>query len=193
MRIFLSALIFILSFQSWTKADDITDFEIEGLSVGDSLLNYMTKNEITKDFSFVYKNKEFATVFYSKKTKYDNIQITVKPKDENLIIHGISAIIYYDDRYSECLVQKKKITKEMENLISSKTNRQSKDNIKRNLRYDPTGESIWSYFAFYFDNGEASQVFCTDWAKYLTHEKNWRDNLKVALYSKQFANYLKNQ
>ena len=192
LRIILIFIIF-LNLQSWTKADDITDFEIEGLSVGDSLLNYMTKNEITKDFSFVYKNKEFATVFYSKKTKYDNIQITVKPKDKNLIIHGISAIIYYDDRYSECLVQKKKITKEMENLISSKTNRQSKDNIKRNLRYDPTGESIWSYFAFYFDNGEASQVFCTDWAKYLTHEKNWRDNLKVALYSKQFANYLKNQ
>ena len=107
LRIILIFIIF-LNLQSWTKADDITDFEIEGLSVGDSLLNYMTKNEITKDFSFVYKNKEFATVFYSKKTKYDNIQITVKPKDKNLIIHGISAIIYYDDRYSECLVQKKK-------------------------------------------------------------------------------------
>ena len=188
-------LIFIIFFnlQSWSKADDITEFEIEGLSVGDSLLKYMTKNEITKDFSFVYEDKEFATVFYSKKTKYDNIQITVKPNDKNLIIHGISAIIYYDDRYSECLVQKQKITKEMENLISSKTNRQSRDNIKRSLRFDPTGESIWSYFAFYFDNGEASQVFCTDWAKYLTDEKKWRDNLKVALYSKQFANYLKNQ
>ncbi len=166
MRKFITLLFLIFSFQSWVKADDIRDFEIEGLSVGDSLLKYMTKKEIISDFSFVYKDKEFATVFFSKKTKYDNIQITVKPNDKNFIIHGISAIIYYDDRYRECLVQKQIITKEMENLISSKTNRQSGDNKKRNLRYDPTGESIWSYFAFYFDNGEASQVFCTDWAKY---------------------------
>ena len=38
-------LIFILtfSFQSWTKADDIRDFEIEGISVGDSALDYFTK------------------------------------------------------------------------------------------------------------------------------------------------------
>ena len=36
MRIFLSILILIFSFQSWTKADDIRDFEIEGISIGDS-------------------------------------------------------------------------------------------------------------------------------------------------------------
>ena len=193
MRIFILILLIIFCIQSWSNADDISEFEIEGVSIGESLLKYMTKKEIISDFSFVYKDKEFATVFFSKKTKYDNIQITVKPNDKNLIIHGISAIIYYDDRYSECLIQKEIITKQMESLISSNTRKQSKDNIKRNLRYDPTGESIWSYFAFYFDNGEASQVFCTDWAKYLTEKKNWRDNLKVAVYSKQFASYLKNQ
>ena len=37
MKIFLSVLILIFNFQSWTKADDIKDFEIEGMSVGDSL------------------------------------------------------------------------------------------------------------------------------------------------------------
>ena len=30
MRIFLSVLILIISFQSWTKADVIEDYEIEG-------------------------------------------------------------------------------------------------------------------------------------------------------------------
>ena len=193
MKIFLIVLILIFSHQSLTRADDISDFEIENLSIGDPLINYMTKNEITSDFSFVYKDKSFATIFYNKKTQYDNIQITVKPNDADFIIHGISAIIYYDNRYKECLVKKEIITKEMETLISTKANRQSRDNIKRSLSSDPRGESIWSYYAFYFDNGEAAQVFCTDWAKYLTEKKNWRDNLKVAVYSKQFASYLKNQ
>ena len=33
MKIFLSALILNLIFQSWTNADDIRDFEIEGISM----------------------------------------------------------------------------------------------------------------------------------------------------------------
>ena len=41
MRIFLSVLILILNLQSWTKADDISDFQIEGMSIGDSLLKFM--------------------------------------------------------------------------------------------------------------------------------------------------------
>ena len=46
MKRLLIIFILTLNFQSWTKADDISDFEIEGLSIGDSLLNYFTINEI---------------------------------------------------------------------------------------------------------------------------------------------------
>ena len=46
MRIFLSVLILLLSLQSWTKADDIRDFEIEGISIGDSLLDHFSEAEI---------------------------------------------------------------------------------------------------------------------------------------------------
>ena len=45
MRIFLSLLILIFTFQSWAKADDISDIEIEGISIGESLLNYFSENE----------------------------------------------------------------------------------------------------------------------------------------------------
>ena len=40
MKRLLLILILTLSFQSLTKADDIRDFEIEGMSIGDSLLEY---------------------------------------------------------------------------------------------------------------------------------------------------------
>ena len=30
---------------------------------------------------------------------------------------------------------------------------------------------------------------CTDWSSTLTAEKNWKDNLQVNIYSKEFANY----
>ena len=46
MRSFFLVLILIFGLQSWTKADDIRDFEIEGMSVGDSLLNYMSLEKL---------------------------------------------------------------------------------------------------------------------------------------------------
>ena len=48
MRVFIAVLVLIFSFQSWTKADDIRDFEIEGMSIGDSLLKYVSVDEIKK-------------------------------------------------------------------------------------------------------------------------------------------------
>ena len=49
MRVFLTVLVLIFSLQSWTKADDISDFEIEGISIGDSVLDFFSKEEIKKD------------------------------------------------------------------------------------------------------------------------------------------------
>jgi hypothetical protein len=46
MRIFITVLVLIFSLQSWTRADDIRDFQIEGMSIGDNLIDYMTKKEI---------------------------------------------------------------------------------------------------------------------------------------------------
>ena len=46
MRIIIIIITFFINLQSFTKADDIRDFEIEGLSIGDSLLNHFNVNEI---------------------------------------------------------------------------------------------------------------------------------------------------
>ena len=48
MKAILVFLILTFSFQSLTKADDIREFEIEGMSVGDSLLSYFSEEEIIK-------------------------------------------------------------------------------------------------------------------------------------------------
>ena len=49
MRVFIAVLVLIFGLKSWTKADDIRDFQIEGMSVGDSLLDYFSKEEIKSD------------------------------------------------------------------------------------------------------------------------------------------------
>jgi len=59
MRVFIAVLILIFSLQSWTKADDIRDFEIEGISIGDSLLDYFSDEEINKQKKIFYPSKKF--------------------------------------------------------------------------------------------------------------------------------------
>ena len=56
MKIFL--ILFVLLCSSSALAEDISDFEIEGISVGDSLLDYFTIDEINK------VNKYYYIVFY---------------------------------------------------------------------------------------------------------------------------------
>ena len=70
MKRLLLILILILSFQTLVKADDIRDFEIEGMNVGDSLLNFMSLNEINSNtFENYFKNgkkrKYYATGFFN--------------------------------------------------------------------------------------------------------------------------------
>ena len=50
MKRLLLILILTLSFQTLSKADDIRDFEIEGISVGDSLLNHAKTIGVTKKY-----------------------------------------------------------------------------------------------------------------------------------------------
>ena len=67
MKRLLLILVLTLSFQSIAKADDIRDFQIEGMSIGDSLLINMSKKEI--DSTKIY----FKTTKHGIKKEYSKI------------------------------------------------------------------------------------------------------------------------
>ena len=60
MKRLLLILILTLSFQSLIKADDIRDFQIEGMSIGDSALDYFSESEIIKQKQDYYKDKTYT-------------------------------------------------------------------------------------------------------------------------------------
>ena len=110
MKRLLLILILILSFQTWTKADDIRDFEIEGISIGDSLLEYTDKKYILEEIKNAYfypNSKKFAVINFNKDNLklYDDLNITFKPKDTKFIIHSLKGIANKD--LDECLRLKK--------------------------------------------------------------------------------------
>ncbi len=57
MKKLILILILTLNFQSWAKADDIRDFEIQGISLGESLLKIFSKEEIQK---FIQKSMSIS-------------------------------------------------------------------------------------------------------------------------------------
>ena len=60
-KIFSIILIIIFSLQSLTNADDISDFEIEGLSVGETILKFMNSSEIDSRKVDYYKDNTYSS------------------------------------------------------------------------------------------------------------------------------------
>ena len=191
MRVFLTLIILIFNLQSLTKADDIRDFEIEGMSIGDSLLKHVEKSKL-KNFVYIYPNKEFKGILLKDiSNNYDAIQFTLKDNDPDYIIHNISAKLYFPNKYNDCLNKMRLIIKAFDVIISDEVKTQIKYNIKRSKTSDPSGQSIWSYKAYHFKDKSAAQVHCTDWSSEVSKTKGYIDELKSSLYSEEFSTYLK--
>ena len=88
MRVFIAVLVLIFSLQSLTKAEDIRDFEIEGISIGESLLDYFTLDEIKRYKVQYYKDDTYSSVtIFPNATSinlkfYDTIVLSYKTNDE---------------------------------------------------------------------------------------------------------------
>ena len=86
MRKFLIYLILILlNFSVSTYADDVRDFEIEGITIGDSLLDHFSKNEIKNFTITTYQNKTDEYIMLTgaedKSQEYDSLSFHVKKND----------------------------------------------------------------------------------------------------------------
>ena len=112
MRVFIAVLILVFSLQSLSKADDIRDFQIEGISIGDSLLDYFSEEEIKKMSKVIYpKSTKYIKLEYSNSTKFDtyeSVTFHVKENDKRFIIHTINGVIFFENELTKCLNKKKK-------------------------------------------------------------------------------------
>ena len=100
MRVFIAILVLIFSLQSLTKADEVSEIIIEGLSVGDSALNFFTKEDIKNNTFDYYKIKSFVPVQMDKfdffKT-YDAVDFSYRRDDSKYIITGLNGILLIAD------------------------------------------------------------------------------------------------
>ena len=120
----LSLYLFLLLFtlQTPSLADDISDFQIEGMSIGDSLLDYFSEKLVNKNKiegprgkGKFYKN----IIIDSKFNEYDFIEFYLKTNDKKYKIYAISALIDYDDQIDKCKIKKTDIIKSLEKSFLS--------------------------------------------------------------------------
>ena len=192
MRIFLSVLILILSVQSLTKADDISNFEIEGISIGDSVLDFFTKKEIKKNTWDYFKNKEFTPLQFDNpkfaKT-YDAIDIQYKTSDKNFTVMGLSGIIFYTDKkkINDCYKKMELIANEIRSLFSNVDEQSVKNSIHRGV--DDGGKSTFSGVYFQFDNQDIISVQCYNYSV----ESGDQNHLRIGINSKEYINFIRDK
>ena len=191
-----SAIILILMLQSWAKSEDIRDFEIEGMSIGDSLNNHFSKKKINESevdwYNDLEKNRYISYAFDSKKFQtYDFVDIWVKYNDKDLKIDTMAGVLYFGDNKAlkdvdDCYKNQKNISEE---LLTVFKNAQKEGPSKRIFyEADPSGKS--SYTDIYLDLDEKYQVViaCYDWSDEFLGVKE--DHLYISIRSNDLSLWL---
>ena len=194
MRIFLSVLILIFSLQSCSKADDISDFEIEGISIGDSLLDFMNLKKIKEkinsysDKGYIYKSKKYYALtfdrseFNSNFELYDQVQFHFKDKDNSFTIESIAGIKLYKNNIDQCYsfleLREKEADEIFSNFEKTESSRTNEGKINRLL----------GYFYEFLDKSTI-YIACEDW----TNESNIADGFVLVLNSSAHQNWVNNE
>ena len=190
MKIFLTFLVLTICFQSLTKADDIRDFEIEGISIGDSLLDHVTKKEILENLmNYPYSSDKYYAVNIrnSKYLKlYDAIEIYLKKNDDDYMIFSIDAANFYENR-DKCLDDMDEITNTIVNIFNSKIS-MLKNKIK--ARGDPTGKSFYYRTDWIIGDDNFVAIECYFWSQHMKDEFNNGDHLRISATTKELNNWL---
>jgi len=172
-----------------SQADDIRDFQIEGMSIGDSLLNYFSEEEIEikKKNGLLYPNKDFySATFRSSKYKfYERVQFHLKAIDKKYIIYSIGGKIYYPNTINNCYMKMDDIVSEIKTLFVDITINNAGT---EKHAYDKTGKSITRSIYIDLRSGDTIAIICTDWSD----EMKNIDGLTIAIDSKEFAYWLNN-
>ena len=184
MKVFLTVLVLIFSFQSWTKADDISDFQIEGMNIGVSLLNHMTVDEIKQSILPYFDDKrKYYIILKSNNLKiYDRLEIYLKSDDNDYLITGINAGLF-PKNLKKCLDKKNEIVNNIEDSLSIKF---TEFDEKHNLYINTTLYSS----VFYFGN-DYIRINCVyyDYKDKKIHKTPLLDNLNVSVYTSEINNW----
>ena len=205
MKKLLGIVLLGLLLSTSTYSDDIKDFQIESMSVGDSALDYFTKSKLEDgelDW-FNYSYKEYAHSLVPGKGAYDWFQISYKIDDDNFIIEGLAGIIVkkkYDD--DKCNKELDTVALDLSKLF--KNTKQGKKQLYKVVynpreifqKPGPSGKSKLTSISFEFKDEGKIILSCYNMDKATNQidspikDINQFDTFRIDIRSKALAHYL---
>tara|TARA_Y100000768_G_C23898071_1_gene643641 strand:- start:544 stop:1125 length:582 start_codon:yes stop_codon:yes gene_type:complete len=189
MKTFL--ILVVLLFSSLVYAEDISDFEIEGFGIGDSLLKFFTIEEINSHEQDYYNDDEYIPVYFTniiKLEKFEGIQFHYKYNDNKFMIVAIEAALLFKNQPKQCEKKMKEIELEIENIFK---NIEKDETGITPHQQDPSGKSTFSANYYYLKNGHVV-LGCVNWDINMKEKYNLIDNLRLGIYTSDFQNWIDN-
>ena len=184
-------------------ADDISDFQIEGMSIGDSLLDYMTKDEIHEeierninDYYYLNEPKKYIGIYLWKEfPTYDFVSVFIKNnatnqyltnKNEKYTILSVRGYISYEEDFDNCIQKRDEVEAVISEMFPN-------SNITENrviFPGDPSGKSIKEDILFEFFTGEHVEVSCTNMDESYRTKNNRTEGFGIIVRSKEIISWL---
>ena len=190
MKKLLGIVVLVLTLCNIGFAENVKDYQISGISIGDSLLDFYNENEI-KNLDIVNYRKNTDEFFMltgaeDKSQEYETLSFHVKKNDNQYIIHAISGSFFYKKNFDKCLDKKERIVNSLKSDFR---------NLKSNeydYKYDWDLKSIAYISDFEFKNGVV-RVYCVNWSEVTENERDFDDNLSISIQIDYFTKWLNNR
>ena len=175
-----------------TSADELSDFEVLGMSIDDNLLNFITEDEILDEidkrktlnrYSHLKEPNKFLeiTVLKQENDLYDGAEVFIKntiPRDNT--IHGIRGYRYYIEDFDACIKKRNQIAEILTNFFpEAKTGSlitEDKNKITDNFSIGNLERII--------------DVNCIDLEETYRLKHNFKEGLEFVIRNKEFSDWV---
>ena len=184
-------IILLLSMSQITSADELSDFEVLGMSIGDNLLDFMPEVDIfygiekyksSNRYSHLKEPDKFfeITVPKQKHELYDGAEVFIKNTiTKDYTIQGIRGYRYYIEDFDACIKKRNQIAEILTNFFpGSKTGSlitEDKNGITDNFSIGNSERII--------------DVNCIDLEETYRLKNNFREGLEFVIRNKEFSDW----
>ena len=178
-------LILFLSVSSSVFAEKINNLEIEGISIGDSALDYFSINQI-KNNSYSYKSKKFTRVqndLFPWFEVFDAVDLHFKTGDPSYKIYSVSGIKFYDNNIEECYPFLEEVKLKVNDALSSIPEKSGTSKFSG----DKTGKSTFTQLGWVVNDGYVVAI-CYDYSK----QYGGQDHFELAIDTPELFDFLAN-
>ena len=190
-RLSLYLFLVLFTLPTLSQADDIRDFQIEGMSVGDSLLDFYSLDEITNANKTIYPTSDKIYQIELKARKennYDTLSFSLKKNDNLYKIFSVGGAKFFKNDLKSCMDLKKKVIKATALDFS---NLKEKTYEYKYLIDDK--KSIAYITDFIFSDESSIRAFCVNWSKITEKKRGFADNFALDISSREYLDWLNNE